>query len=253
MAITTSDQDRRIEDRSIELGADAVEVAAIGPAGVGAVLARYTGTADGNDRLERILPDGTPAPVEGFKKPPAPRWLRYAGPIVSAIVALVVAAAPASAALEPLPPIPPIVYGDSSPCTSGRASTCAVAGVAIYTSLDRLPRATWLHELGHFFDYALGDGPAGAGVRARFQRIMGDPGPWRTPANAPIELFAESYGWCARRGPRQIPRDRLYWLYGRRAPVRGTELRAACGLIARAGQAAPFTPPAASVWAHVKR
>lgn len=101
MSRTTSDQDRRIGDRSIELGAASVYVADIGPASLHAVLAEYRDSEGREVELERILEDGTPLEyVEGWKRT-ASRWRIHAGKGAGTFLALLAAlvlAAPAAAA-----------------------------------------------------------------------------------------------------------------------------------------------------------
>jgi hypothetical protein len=57
--MSTSDQDRRVAERTTELGAARATVVPVGPAGVGAVVAVYTDRDRCELGYERILPDGT--------------------------------------------------------------------------------------------------------------------------------------------------------------------------------------------------
>jgi hypothetical protein len=74
---------------------------------------------------------------------------------------------------------------------------------------------TLLHEIGHQLDYALGQGPAGWRIRAKWLAIMHDTRSWGTNGaaltgepNPPREQFAESFTFCAHRLrlPRRLQR-----------------------------------------------
>lgn len=258
--MTTTDQDRRIQDRSIELGATTVLVGDVGPASTNAIVASYQDDAGQELGVERIREDGTTTGPERWLAY-VRRWRQYAGRMTTTAIALLtiaamVAAAPAAAALEPIPnPTPAIVYGDATPC-AGQGETCTGPGQPIYTSGNTLDRRARLHEYGHHFDYLLGEDAAAAGVRARFARITGNQArPWRTSPNSPHEQFAETYRACASRGPATIEPGRRYWIGYRTRPLNGAQLRAACGLICRAGRARPgrYLQPAAPVWCEVTR
>ena len=93
-----------------------------------------------------------------------------------------------------------------------------------------------LHELGHRFDYRM---PAWA--RARFLRIIGAPGPWRSPPASPNEQFADAYALCAENAA-AVPKG-FTSAVGYRPTLAGH--RATCRLIAAVGRSDPrdFAPP----------
>lgn len=74
------------------------------------------------------------------------------------------------------------------------------------------PRAVFLHELGHTFDYIAMTDEA----RADFLGLRHDPRPWFSPPNSPNEQFAEGFSICARQArphrPRNVSVGYLYWL-----------------------------------------
>jgi hypothetical protein len=109
----------------------------------------------------------------------------------------------------------------------------------------RAPRAVFYHELGHTFDMRV----LRHRDRRAFRRIMhmGRPAWWAGP-EAPVELFAEGYGACARLGLKRRPRS--HSIYGYRPTLK--QHRAVCKLIIRRGrptkkrrkpQPAPKPPP----------
>src|SRR3712207_2420093 len=85
-------------------------------------------------------------------------------------------------------------------CPDGPAWAAACASPferSIHLGAEGRTRMTLLHELGHLFDATvLTDAD-----RARFQALIGRPGPWTGPPSAdpPHEQFAEAYAMCARR------------------------------------------------------
>lgn len=83
---------------------------------------------------------------------------------------------------------------------------CAWPGIVYMapTGMDQgEQRDTWLHELGHQFDYAMMTGPD----RGAFRSITHDHRAWRSPPNSPHEQFAVAYQQCAehRSIARQLP------------------------------------------------
>lgn len=94
--MTTTDQDRRIADRSIELGAASVLVGDVGPASTRAIVASYQDRDGGELDVERIREDGTttePSRWLAYVR----RWRRYAGRMTAAAIATLALAAPAAA------------------------------------------------------------------------------------------------------------------------------------------------------------
>ncbi len=55
-------------------------------------------------------------------------------------------------------------------------------------------RYTFLHEVGHIFDYRVMTERA----RDAFRALVGDPRPWRSEVDSSHERFAEAYMFCAR-------------------------------------------------------
>lgn len=99
-------------------------------------------------------------------------------------------------AREPTPPISIEVIADSSECGGPNACTNVEAPIWI-TPFGNLTeqRWTWLHELGHQFDYSLMNELS----RNRFEELIGDFRDWKADPNGPNEKFAEAYALCSLR------------------------------------------------------
>jgi hypothetical protein len=111
---------------------------------------------------------------------------------------------------------------------------CAAPGVVMLDPADMTlgeEHETWLHELGHQFDYAEMTG----GDRAAFRSITHDRRRWRTAPNSPHEQFAVAYQQCAqhRTITRRLPVSGDY----RWTPTPGQHVRA-CALIRRVARRA---------------
>jgi hypothetical protein len=75
---------------------------------------------------------------------------------------------------------------------------CAEPGLVMLDPVEMTlseERETWLHELGHEFDYADMTGDE----RGAFRAITHDRRPWRHAPNSPHEQFAVAYQQCAQR------------------------------------------------------
>lgn len=98
------------------------------------------------------------------------------------------------AVLRALIPTPPVVIkvGDQGCVTAGHlAWSCAFPGTIEIAPEAKGSNPTFLHELGHQFDYTVMDG------RARYQyrhNILHSPQPWN---KGPNEMFAAAYSLCA--------------------------------------------------------
>lgn len=81
-------------------------------------------------------------------------------------------------------------------CPGREEPACTWEGGPIYLARGWADRGTFLHELGHQFDYVVMSDAA----RDRFRQIIGDERPWRSSPNSPHEKFAEAFNYCARFG-----------------------------------------------------
>ena len=113
------------------------------------------------------------------------------------------------ASLIPSPPGVVIVH--VTPCDAQTSSCTRPPGEEMWLHEDPdTVRGTFLHELGHRFDYLWMTDAA----RSVFRRLIHDPRPWRSPPNSPHERFAAAYEACARHRTlkrREIPID---WGFG---------------------------------------
>jgi hypothetical protein len=83
---------------------------------------------------------------------------------------------------------------------AGFALACTAKGTyTIWLSPEGGDRQTFLHELGHNFDYY----ELGRWGSRQFRKIIDDDRPWRSGPGeiglSPHEIFAEEYGICARK------------------------------------------------------
>jgi hypothetical protein len=78
-------------------------------------------------------------------------------------------------------------------CPAADKSACVYPNtIEIYLDPASITRRKFLHEVGHVFDYGQ---PQWA--RDKFEEIMHDTRPWRSPPNSPHEQFAEAWAGCA--------------------------------------------------------
>lgn len=109
------------------------------------------------------------------------------------------------------------------------AWACTSMGTA--TIWDAAPdRETFLHELGHNFDYYV----LPVWARERFEVLTEDGRPWKADPNGPDEGFASAYAQCAATGPR-FRGDPGLQIKGNGAAIRQTTFRAICRMIANVG------------------
>jgi hypothetical protein len=90
--------------------------------------------------------------------------------------------------LMPSPDVTVVIH-KTIPSECGRA--CSI-GRDIYLGTSFEPD-TFLHEMGHQFDYSMSDAERGS-----FEQLERDPRPWRSPSNSVHEQFAEAYRLCSR-------------------------------------------------------
>lgn len=119
----------------------------------------------------------------------------------------------ADRARVPTPDLTIAVVEDDERC-EGESSACTELGAAtiwldpwLSGGTRRDVRSTFLHELGHQFDYVMPEW-----ARARFLALRRDSRAWREGPNAPNEQFAEAWALCAERGQRLGRVDE--WGYG---------------------------------------
>lgn len=82
-------------------------------------------------------------------------------------------------------------------CPDGVSLACTAPGTDTIWEEEEY-RPTFLHELGHNFDYLL----MPVWARERFETLTADPGPWTNGRTGADERFADTYSRCARTGPR---------------------------------------------------
>lgn len=103
-----------------------------------------------------------------------------------------------------VPTVPGVVNVRRADCPAWPGRSCAAADGRVYMAPRQiLVRGTWLHELGHLFDWTF----MSDSLRWRFRQLIHDGRAWhldpRSHVSSPQERFADAYAVCAMY--RQIP------------------------------------------------
>lgn len=124
----------------------------------------------------------------------------------------------------PTPPVELEVVVDAAACPGGLG--CSVPGSRVIDLSPYAGRSTFLHELGHEFDFTV----LTPGERERFAALLGPERqamPWWSADESMGEWFADTYMQCAR-----LPRIDPRWSYTvSNGLLAGWRLRRECGLI----------------------
>lgn len=117
------------------------------------------------------------------------------------------------------------------PCYYPNDFAWGCTGSGTYTIYDAAPdRETFLHEMGHNFDYY----SLPSWGRERFLALTEDGRDWEADPNGPNEGFASAYGKCAVTGPK-FHGDPLLNIKGSGGSIRQTTYRKICRMILNVG------------------
>lgn len=130
-------------------------------------------------------------------------------------------------------PCPELAEDFAWACTAGGAYTIWDAD----PQTDE-PKETFLHELGHNFDYYT----LPQWARERFQWLVGDTRYWTADPNGPNEHFASAYAYCALTGSK-FRGDPDLLLKGNGGGIRQITYRRICRMIQNIGWASDTHAP----------